>query len=176
MVIVCAYSFQALLGSYIRTIFGMVLTLGPLLLLNPTSVIVYLLGFLLCLFILYGVRTVIRQITYLEANSVGLHVKGPFAKLIGNGLNWEEMRSFKLEYFSTRRDREAGWLHLRIKGNGRRLSIDSTISNFEKLTRLAYGQAKINNIEIDPATGRNLQVLGIDRFADASARVGRELD
>jgi hypothetical protein len=154
---VFAYSFQDLLGSYFRVLFGLVLTSVPLLLLNPSSVIVYLLAFLAVLFFCYGARTIIRQLTRLEVSQKGINMIGPFNRAI----KWEELGGFKLSYYSTRRDREAGWMHLKLKGKGLRLGIDSTISEFDELVKLAYSAASLNGIVFDASTIRNLRALRI---------------
>ncbi|PHQ70377.1 MAG: hypothetical protein COB93_05685 [Sneathiella sp.] len=55
-------------------------------------------------------------------------------------------------------------MHLALKGKGVRLSIDSNIGHFDELVRLSYGAAISKGVVMDPATGRNLSALGIDRF------------
>lgn len=142
----------------------MTMTSGPLLLLSPTSVIVYILLFLFTLFCCYGIRTVIRQLTRLEISAAGIRAIGPTVGRHNRAIAWEELGGFKLRYYSTRRDRDAGWMHLALKGKGVRLSIDSNIGHFDELVRLSYGAAISKGVVMDPATGRNLSALGIDRF------------
>jgi hypothetical protein len=159
-----SYSYQSLFGSYVRAILGLILTLVPLLLLNPTSVIVYLLIFLFIVFFCYGIRTVFRHFSRIELSDTGICVRQPFKWYAEKTIRWEELGGFKLSYYSTRRDREAGWMHLKIKSKGFRLSIDSTISDFEELVRQLYSGALKNGLSIDPSTRRNLQALGIAHF------------
>jgi hypothetical protein len=156
---VFTYPFRSLLGSYLRALFGIVFTLVPLLLLNPISVIVYLLVFLLGVFGWYGLRAIIRQFTQFEVSGAGIFMSGPIQRRI----KWEELDGFNLNYYSTRRDREAGWMHLKLKGGGSRLSIDSTISGFEELVGLAAKAAAGNGLVPDRNTARNLKALGIVR-------------
>ncbi|MDF2367716.1 hypothetical protein [Sneathiella sp.] len=158
---VFTYPRKSLLGSYIRAFFGIVGTLVPLLLLNPISVIVYLLVFLLCAFILYGLRAIFRQFTRFEVSGAGIIMSGPVERRI----KWEELDGFNLNYYSTRRDREAGWMHLKLKGGGVRLSIDSTIGGFEELVERAARAAAENGLVPDRNTVRNMQALGIVRQA-----------
>ena len=159
MATVFTYPFKSLLGSYLRALFGILLTLVPLLLLNPISVIVYLLGFLCCVFVGYGLRAIIRHFTRFEVSGVGIFVSGP----LNRSIKWEELDGFSLNYYSTRRDREAGWMHLKLKGGGARLGIDSTISGFEELVRLSLRAAVQNGVIPDAVTAKNLQALGIAR-------------
>jgi hypothetical protein len=151
-----------LLGSYLRAFFGIMVTLVPLLLLNPISVIVYLLVFLLGAFVWYGLRAIFRQFTQFEVSGTGIVMSGPLQRRI----SWEELEGFSLNYYSTRRDREAGWMHLKLKGGGARLSIDSTISDFEELVGRAAKAAAENGLVPDRNTARNLRALGIARRDD----------
>ncbi len=159
MMRVFTYPLRSLLGSYLRALFGVTLTLVPLLLLNPISVIVYLLVFLLCAFVWYGLRAILRQFTRFEVSGAGIVMSGPIRRHI----KWEELDGFNLNYYSTRRDREAGWMHLKLKGGGARLSIDSSISGFEELVRLVSQAAVENGLVPDKNTARNMQALGITR-------------
>ncbi len=169
MTAVFTYPFKSLLGSYLRSFFGIVLTLVPLLLLNPISVIVYVLVFLLCAFVVYGLRTVLRQFTRFEVGGTGLTMHGP----VNRRIEWQELEGFSLNYYSTRRDREAGWMNLKLKGGGVRLSIDSTIDGFEELVRHAFRAAVRNGIMLDASTGMNLRALGIaDPQGDGSFAYG----
>lgn len=167
MVRTYTYSYQNLIGSYVRAVLGIILTLVPLLLLNPTSVIVYVLIFLFIVFFCYGIRTVFRHLSQIEISDTGIRVTRPFKWLAAKAIRWEELGGFKLSYYSTRRDREAGWMHLKIKSKGFRLGIDSTIGEFEELVRQLYSVARKNGLPIDASTRRNLQAMGIDHFQDS---------
>ncbi|MZR29883.1 hypothetical protein [Sneathiella litorea] len=159
MIRVFTYPRKNILGSYLRALVGVVLTAVPLLLLNPISVIVYLLVFLLCAFIVYGLRAIFRQFTRFEVSGTGIVMTGPLKRSI----KWAELDGFNLNYYSTRRDREAGWMHLRLIGGGAKLSIDSTINEFEDLVRLAARAAAHNGVVPNRNTTGNLQALGITR-------------
>ncbi|USG61174.1 hypothetical protein NBZ79_18620 [Sneathiella marina] len=80
---------------------------------------------------------------------------------INRAIKWEELGGFKLSYYSTRRDREAGWMHLKLKGKGLGLGIDSTISEFDELVKLAHVAASMNGVVFDASTIRNLRALRI---------------
>ncbi len=162
-----SYPYQSLIGSYVRAALGIILTLVPLLLLNPTSVIVYLLIFLFIVFFCYGIRTIFRHLSHIKISDTGIYVDRPFKWFAAKTIRWEELGGFKLSYYSTRRDREAGWMHLKIKSKGFRLSIDSTISDFEGLVGQLYAAALKNGLSIDPSTRRNLQALGIGHFQES---------
>lgn len=164
MVKVFTYPARTLFGNYLRAFFGIVLTSAALLLLNPISVIVYLLVFLLCLFLFYGIRAIIRHLTRLEVGGDGIYMIGP----INRRIMWEDLGGFRLNYYSTRRDGEAGWMHLKLKGKGVKLSIDSTIGDFDELVRLSSSVAYHNRLDIDAVTRRNLKALGIAQPGNGS--------
>lgn len=151
------YPPMSLIGSYARAVFGILLTVVPLLLLNPISVILYLLVFLLFLFLGYGLRTIFRQFTRFNVTEDGIFMIGPVSRTI----TWEELDGFTLKYFSTRRDREAGWMNLKLKGGRVTLNIDSTIHDFHKLLRLIFRAAERKGLRIEPTTLSNLLALGI---------------
>ncbi|TNE39918.1 MAG: hypothetical protein EP348_02840 [Alphaproteobacteria bacterium] len=152
-----SYAPRNLIADYLRALAGILLSFLPLLLLNRLSVIVWILVFLLFLFVCYGMRTLLRQVTRLEIGETGIFVIGPFKRSI----RWEDLGDFRLRYYSTRRDREKGWMNLKVRGKGVRLSIDSSIDRFDELVHLVYAAARHRHLVIDPVTGRNLQALGI---------------
>jgi hypothetical protein len=58
-------------------------------------------------------------------------------------------------------------MHLKLKGGGVRLSIDSTIGGFEELVEQAARAAAQNGLAPDQNTARNLRALGITRQAQS---------
>ncbi len=137
------------------------LTAGPLLLVHPASVMVYVFGGLAALFGAFGIRTIWRQATHIRADDRGIEQTGPF----GVAFDWEELREIRLRYFSTRRDRANGWMQLSLKADGGRLRIDSGIEDFLTLARLAATKAVAAGIEPDAATIANFEQLGFTGFA-----------
>ncbi len=152
------YSTREINKEYRRAGLGISLSLLPLLLLEPSSVIVFILGSVLCLFLLYGARTYERSRTHIcitasEISSVGIRKKA---------IKWEELEAVKLSYFSTRRDGENGWMQLKLKGRGVRLRIESTLDDFEGLVETCAGVARQKNLMMDPSTVRNLRAIRVD--------------
>jgi hypothetical protein len=74
---------------------------------------------------------------------------------------WDELSRVALRYFSLRRDRDAGWLELRISSGNRSLCLDSRIEGFERIAAQAARAAAENGLPLDGATLSNLDALGI---------------
>ena len=90
--------------EYVRAGLGIVLSLVPLLLLKPSSVIVSVLASIFCLFFLYGIRAIDRGQTQICVTAGGICSEG----ILTRAIKWEELEALKLSYFSTRRDGEKG--------------------------------------------------------------------
>lgn len=143
------------ISGYLSMAFGLSVTMLPVLLLGPSSVIVYILLFMAGLFLLYGIRVLYRQVTLLEVTDTGIRVVGPF----GWTIKWEKLGGFRLGYYSTRRDRENGWMQLTLTGKGARLTVDSAINGFGDLVEISLNAANGRGVSLSPATLRNLQIL-----------------
>ncbi|OUR76219.1 hypothetical protein A9Q83_15560 [Alphaproteobacteria bacterium 46_93_T64] len=158
MVKTYSYSAKEITKEYWRSGTGVTLSVLPLLLFRPSSVIVYILGSFLCLFAFYGVRAYGRKRMSIILGDRAIQVTGLREKLI----QWEELEELKLAYFSTRRDGEMGWMQLRLKSRGDRLRVESTISDFWELVSICAEKAREKGLALDPATVRNMQALGLD--------------
>lgn len=151
------YSAQALLGDYARAGFGLAITLAPLLFMDVASVMVWILGGLSLLFLTFAGRTALRHSTTIELDAEGVTARGP----LGSSLRWDQVDRVKLRYFSTRKDREKGWMQLVIGGGGRRIRIDSTLDGFRDLVERAALSTRKRGIAFDPPTLANLKALGV---------------
>ena len=148
-----AYPFAALLKDDIKAAVGLVVLAIPLFVGGVPTVVFYVFLGAALLFLIYGVRTILRHMTVIEVSEGGIRDSGPF----GATISWEDMRSVKLRYYSTRRDRERGWMDLRLKGRGRTLRIESAIEGFESIVRRATDAAPLHGIELSAATRANLK-------------------
>ncbi len=116
-------------------------------------------------FRLYFARTVCRQLTHIELDETGIRAKGP----LGAALRWEDLCSMRLEYYSTRRDREGGWMQLKLSDARRTIRIDSEIGGFAELARGVAAEARRRDLRLDESTRANFAMLGI---AAAAADAG----
>lgn len=150
------YPRQALLKDDVRAVLGLAVSATPLFF--GISVVVFcILVVLTVLFLIFGVRTALRHTTEIEVSDMGVRANGPLGAKIG----WEDLRDIQLRYYSTRRDRERGWMDLRLRGRRRALRIESAIEGFEHIVRRAVDFAPGHGIELSARTRVNLRALGI---------------
>lgn len=150
------YPASALLGDYARAGFGLAITLAPLLFMDVASVMVWMFGGLFLLFLTFAGRTALRHSTMIELDAEGVAARGP----LGASLRWDEVDRVKLRYFSTRKDREKGWMQLAIGSGRRTIRIDSTLNGFRDVVERTVGFTR-DRVAFDPPTAANFMALGI---------------
>ncbi len=161
------YPATTVVPDYLRTAFGLLATAGPLLALDLARVIAVLLSALALLFAWFGVRTALRQLSWIELSATDIALCGP----INRRLPWQQLGRLQLAYYAPRRARRDGWLQLTLRGGrGGAIRIDSTLDGFDAVLRRAAGVALGNALVLDAATQANLAALGL---APDSARTLR---
>ena len=151
------YPGGAMLADYGRALVGMALTLGPVAVFNVIPVMVYILGALGALFLAFGFRTLLRHLTRVAVSSEEIRIEGP----AGTAIRWRRLDAMSLKYYTTRRDKKGGWMQLKIKGEGRAVTLDSTLVGFSDIVRRALGAAEDNGVQLESRTLANLPGLGI---------------
>jgi hypothetical protein len=151
------YPWRALLPDYAGSAIGVGVTLGPLAVARPAAAVGWALGAGAVLFLVYFGRTVCRQLTHIDLDEAGIRASGP----LGAAIRWEGLRSLRLDYYSTRRDREGGWMQLRLRDARHTIRIDSELEGFAELVRCVAREARGRGIGVDEATQVNLDVLGL---------------
>ena len=153
-----AYPAAAMAGDYLRAAAGLV-PAGILLVSAPVSEVgAAVLGGFAALFAVFGLRTALRHGTSLEMTETELRASGARRTVIP----WSELDRIKLAYYSTRRDRRAGWMQLDLRAGGVRLRLDSRIDGFDEVVRRAAAAAAARGLPLSDATIANLRVLGAD--------------
>jgi hypothetical protein len=153
------YPAGALAADYLRAGLGLAATAGPLAFVDPAPAVAWILAALAALFLVYCARTVRRQLTSIELTETGIRARGP----LGAGIRWDELRSIRLDYYSTRRDREGGWMQLTLRGARSALRVDSELDGFADLVRAAAGEARRHGRELGPDSLENLKALSCAR-------------
>jgi hypothetical protein len=151
------YPPAALLGDYLRALAGFALAIAPLLLVQLNSYVAALFALLGVLFVLFALRTVLRQLAPLRMSDAGIASAGPFPV----SLAWSGLEDLRLAYFATRRDGKGGWMQLVLRGGGKRLNLDSRIEGFAAVVERAARAAAARHLELNIATTTNLAALGI---------------
>ena len=121
------------------------------------TVVVLILLFLLVVFLVYGLRTLNRQYTVLELDGEGLRANG----LLRRNMLWEDITKFDLRYFSTRRDRQQGWMQLRLDSNDTVIRVDSQIEGFDRVVEQAFENAQAAGAAMGETTMINLASMGL---------------
>ena len=151
------YPSSAMVGDYLRAAAGLVPT-GVLFATVPIgTVAATVLGVFAAIFGVFGLRTVLRHGTSIEMTEDGLRTHGVSNRTI----RWAELDRLKLAYYSTRRDRRAGWMQLELIASGTKVSLDSRIAGFDQVARRAADAAAARGIDLSEATAANLESLGI---------------
>lgn len=166
----------SLYADYGRAAAGFALTFGPLVLLDPAPVLIWIFAALALLFAWFGLRTLVRQMSRVEMGPHRIALIGPRPKEI----LWERLREVRLSYFAPRRARRSrdlapadgpgGWLQLSlIDEGGRRLDLDSTLDGFPEVLARAHGIVRARDLPLDPATQANFAAVEPDLAAGDSA-------
>jgi hypothetical protein len=108
------YPLRSLAADYARAATGLILTAGPLFLGDIFISLRIVLIVLVILFSFFGLRTFARRALIIELDEQGVRASGPFAKTIA----WSDLKDIRVNFFSTRRDQEKGWMQLRLIGSG----------------------------------------------------------
>lgn len=156
------YPWAELRGDYIRAAAGIVLTALPLIATWGDLYAGLILGALMAVFVVFGLRTLVRQLSVYEVGDDGIARNG--WSILGAGrvsLPWREVDRVKLAFYSTRRDRAHGWMHLKISGGNHRLGIDSIIEGFDDIAARSANAAASNGVRLSEATVRNFAALGL---------------
>ena len=151
------YPAAATAADYARGLGGIALTAGPFYAMAPSGPLAWILAACMLLFLVYFVRAVVRHLTRIELSEAGIAALGPF----GRAVPWHELRSMKLNYYTTRSDRSGGWMQLDLGTGQRSLSVDSRLEGFAEIAGVAAQQAGRRGCRLDETTLLNLKALGV---------------
>lgn len=151
------YPASALLADYARAALGLGLTLPPLLLVRMAPAVTVIFAALVLLFALFAASTLLRQLGPLQLDERGIAVAGVRSRRI----DWAVLQRLRLRWFAPRRDRQAGYMQLVLRGAGQRIALDSRIDDFAAITAAAAQAAADRSLALDDSTIANLAALGI---------------
>ncbi|MHA1600801.1 MAG: hypothetical protein ACTSW2_08230 [Alphaproteobacteria bacterium] len=161
------YPRRALMGDYVRTAVGLGVGLGVLTTVPPAPAIIAIFGSITLLFMVFGLRTLQRQLVQVAITSDGILAIG----LITRSVPWQTLDRLTLRYYGTRRQMKegsGGFLQLTLRGGRGSVRLESSIDGFDEIVRQAAIAAQANGVPVDPTSAGNLLDLGVD--ADAPAR------
>jgi len=164
------YPGAALRGDYVRAAAGLVLCGGPLVLVTAHPLALWMLGSCAGLFLLFGLRTLVRQGTVYELSPEALSRKGLSTFGVAEAkVCWAELTTVKLRYYSTRRGRGQGWMQLQLKSGRQGVKIESSLDGFNRIAARAARAGAARGIDPGPATIDNFQALGIRYHPEPAA-------
>lgn len=149
------YPLRAAGLDYAGAAAGLAVSLGSLAFAQPAAPVAWVMAAVAALFLVYFGRTVCRQLTHIELDETGICARGP----LGAAIRWVELRSLRLDCYSTRADREGGWMQLRLGDAKRTIRIDSNLDGFAELVGRAVREAARRGLALDAATVANLKLL-----------------
>lgn len=161
------YDAASVRGDLRRAALGLILTLGPMFLLGDNSVALAVLTLLSLLFLVFGLRTVLRGMALVHATEQGLSLDplgGRESRLPGlapKSVSWREIRKVGLRFYSLKRDRSEGWMELSVGDGKKRLRLDSTLDGFKEIAERAAQAARANGVGVSDNTQANFAALGI---------------
>lgn len=150
------YPAGAIFRDYVRGGIGASVFLIPVAVLDLPAISLYVCIAMGTLFVFYLAQTVVRHRTRIDMDDRMIRNRSD-----AQSFAWSELSTVALRYFSVRRDRDAGWLELKLSSGGRSLSLDSRIEGFERIAAQAARAAAENGLSLDSATLSNLDALGI---------------
>jgi len=151
------HTFRSLTADYTRSGGGLLVTALPLVTVDTTITVAWMLAAGAFLFAVYGFNTIMRHLGIVECNETAISVSGPFKRVVA----WSEVSDVRLRYFSTRRDGRKGWMQLVVKSPTASVRIESTLIGFADIVALAVKAANKRGIDLSPTTLGNTEVLRV---------------
>lgn len=150
---------EALLADGARAVFGLLITLGPLIMLDTAVVVTWVCVVLALLFAWFGGRTLIRLKSRVVVTPEGIDLVGPRRRSI----RWRDLEEVHLAYFAPRRAQPGhGWMQLTLRERpDSTLRLDSTLERFDELLADVHRMALAAGLPLDPTTSSNLAALGL---------------
>lgn len=151
------YSPRALNADLLRAGIGLFCCLVPLAAVDFGAVMTLVFAIPAALFAIFGLRTWRHRTVTVHLDADGISTEGPGATSIA----WRDLTGLKLSYFSTRRDRESGWMQLKLHAQTGTIALNSALEDFDDICRATFEAARSFDIEMSDASARNFAALGL---------------
>ena len=156
------YPVSSLVPDGFRALVGLAFCGTPLVALPVTAWFGMVLAAGVVLFGVFAVLTALRARMQVRIDDDGIEVHPG-----GGRLRWTGLEGVKLRYFAVRRERERtpgqgrgrGWMQLVLKGEGRKVRLDSRLDGFEDVLRRSASAAV--HLRLDPVTRANFEAAGM---------------
>ena len=152
----CKYSRKSISGDYIRAVTGLVITGGLLLAATKITIFQYIFAAGALLFFGFLIRTFLRQFSSFVVTEQDLKRVGLFKR----SLSWDQLNNVTLKYFSTRRDRKAGWYQLTLSDGIVKITIDSELMGFDTVMKICADVVIQKRLTVSETTSENFASSG----------------
>ena len=152
----CKYSRKSISGDYIRAVTGLVITGGLLLAATKITIFQYIFAAGALLFFGFLLRTFLRQFSSFVVTKQDLKRVGLFKR----SLSWDQLNNVTLKYFSTRRDRKAGWYQLTLSDDIVKITIDSELMGFDTVMKICADVVIQKRLTVSETTSENFASSG----------------
>ena len=152
----CKYSRKSISGDYIRATIGLTITGGLLLAATKITIFQYIFAAGALLFFGFLIRTFLRQFSSFVVTEQDLKRVGLFKR----SLSWDQLNNVTLKYFSTRRDRKAGWYQLTLSDDIVKITIDSELMGFDTVIKICADVVIQKRLTVSETTSENFASSG----------------
>lgn len=155
------YPRATLRNDYIRAAVGVGLCVPLAAVSRGSSFGFWLFVGLVVLFAIFAARTWLRSGAEFRLTEAGLQRTNAALKgKVATGVAWAELSGLTLRFFPLRRDRSEGWMQLTVRAAGARLSVDSTLEDFDAIAEAALAAGLRNDLPMTQTTLANFSALG----------------
>ena len=161
----CKYSRKSISGDYIRATIGLIITVGLLLAATKITIFQYIFAAGALLFFGFLLRTILRQFTTCIVTEQNLKTSGLFKRT----LSWDKLNDVNLKYFSTRRDRKAGWYQLTLSDGIVKVAMDSELIRFNDIMKICSDVVREKQITVSETTSENFTSSGFSLIDQSQA-------
>jgi hypothetical protein len=149
---------RAIVADYLRSGVAFAVSFLLFLLMPLGSMISLALIALAAVFGLYLAQVFLRARMHLKLLPEGLAVSGFFGTQV---IRWDTLDQFALRYYTLRRDKEAGWMDLKLAGGGASVTLDDRLDGFRPILERAWAAARNRDLGISSSTYANLTAVGL---------------
>jgi hypothetical protein len=151
------YPLSSLYGDYIRAAIGVLFFGMPLYFVKDSPILSTILTGILLVFIGFAAKIALRQLTIIETEEEGIIANGP----LGRRIAWRDINKVALKFYSTRRDKNEGWMQLTLYSATEKMTLESSLDGFNDVADAVVQAGFRNNAEMDETTMENIASMGI---------------
>tara|TARA_B100001741_G_C16531601_1_gene589794 strand:- start:3 stop:527 length:525 start_codon:yes stop_codon:yes gene_type:complete len=155
------YKFQSNSWDIMQTTLWLSILLYLTFHINISKILLYFTSFFILLLLIYFFHLLLKILSKVTINEEEIIKSSPIIKTI---LNWQDISEIKLNYYSTRRDKEKGWMVLFLLGKHKKIVIHSSISGFDVILEQIGTKTYSNNYLFNYYTENNFKAMGINLY------------